>query len=56
MSALSVSISTSMSPFWTASPSLLRHTLSVPSSMVSESFGILISRGIASSSPPLDPS
>jgi hypothetical protein len=48
MSALSVSISTSTSPFWMRSPSVLRQTLMVPSSIVSESFGILISRGMES--------
>ena len=41
--ALSVSISASRSPDFTVSPSLTSHLASVPSSMVGESAGILIS-------------
>jgi hypothetical protein len=46
MSALSVSTSRITSPRAIRSPSRLRQALIVPSSMVSESFGILISRGM----------
>jgi hypothetical protein len=41
--ALSVSISASRSPDCTVSPSFTSHLASVPSSMVGESAGILIS-------------
>src|SRR5215213_8843354 len=43
MLALSVSISTSSSPFWTSSPSDFSHLRIVPSSMESDSRGIATS-------------
>ena len=49
--ALSVSISAMMSPEATLSPTLTSHLASVPSSMVGESAGILISIGMVASGP-----
>ena len=46
MVALSVSTSTSSSPLLTLSPSCLCHFTTVPSVIVSESWGMVISAGI----------